>query len=472
MRKHQFCDSMKAVHGEDFGDKLINDFLKVFDEHSIKNKPYGRLILHVVLGQALKNICFRVGARRIDIRLHGLLIRPSGSGKGAGYGFYANLVNTLGFNNQLLTESTDAGLVGTAQINPQTREPELLPGLMVDADLISMEEASVLFDYQSDFSKKNLTYLQIAMNPLEDASCHISKRIGMLPEPIEFDPHCSFLLMTYIPDKFVDSLIKRGVIQRFIPIIQRVPVEERLNVVKIAIDRIGSATLTKVDDEYASVVNRLKIIINKYNKLGVIENPDKLTKEQIDKIRSEAEFSITDSARKALEQVIVNFTEMIKDTTMMAQEKLEEFTHRNFEILMKLAIHHALLSMKTTVNTADIIYAKQVYKPIWESLIYNIEDLLIPSQVQRMRYMQTVSYAIDVYNQLRKEKKYTKNDVWVRRLSMIDRLQVRWDNCSFITANKKLKMIETTNEKDTNKTKWFVVKKIGTIVYVKLIKDV
>lgn len=463
---------MKAVHGEDFGDTLIRDFLKVFDEHSMKNKPYGRLILHVILGQALKNICFRVGARRIDIRLHGLLIRPSGSGKGAGYGFYADLATELGFNNQLLTESTDAGLVGTAQINPQTREPELMPGLMVDADLISMEEASVLFDYQSEFSKKNLTYLQIAMNPIEDASCHISKRIGMLQEPIEFDPHCSFLLMTYIPDKFVDSLIKRGVIQRFIPIIQRVPVEERLDVVKMAISRIGQSSLVGLTDDYQSVVNRLRIVINKYNKFGVINETDKLSREQIDKIRAEAEFTLDDKARKAIERVIIDFTEKIKDTTMMAQEKLEEFTHRNFEILMKLAIHHAILSMKTSVDAADVIYAKNVYEPIWESLIYNIEDLLIPSQVQRMRYMQTVSYAISVYNELRKNKKYTKDDVWVRRLSMLDKLQVKWDNCSFITANKKLKMIETTNEKDTNKTKWFLIKKIGTVVYVKLIRDV
>jgi len=462
---------MKATHMEDFGNTLIKDFLEVFDEFSMHNESYGKMILHVILGQALKNICFRVGGRRIDIRIHGLLIKPSGSGKGAGYGFYVRLSEDLGLLNQLLTESTDAGLVGSVQINPQSREPELLPGLLVDADLISMEEASVLFDFQNDFSKKNLTYLQIAMNPLEDESCHISKRIGMLQQSIEIDPHCSFLLTTYIPDKFVDSLIKRGIIQRFLTIIERVPVEERKEVVDIAIEKIGKTSLQKADDDYASIVNRMNIVISRYNKLGVIDTTRNLTKEQKDKIRLEAEFTMTDKARKALSQSTNKFTEMIKDTTILAQEKLEEFTHRNFEILMRLAIHHSILSMRNVVTPEDVVYANTFFEKIWQSLIYNIEELLVPSQIEKAKFRQTISFAVAVYNKLLKDDKSTLEDGWVNRNKMIDFLQVKWDNCSKITANKRLSRIETSNLKETNKTKWFVTKRVGHNIYDKLLKE-
>ena len=105
-----------------------------------------------------------------------------------------------------------------------------------------MEEASTLFDYSSEFSRKNLTYLQIGMNPLDDESCEISKKIGSVEDAIRFKPHCSFLLLTYLPEKFVHALVTRGVIPRFVTLIQDVTLEERLKVVDIGIDKLNKST--------------------------------------------------------------------------------------------------------------------------------------------------------------------------------------------------------------------------------------
>jgi len=497
----------------DYGDTFIKDFLNVFDSYSISNKPYGRMILHILLGQALKHIYFRQDARKIDIRLHGLLIRPSGSGKGAGFGFFCRMAEDLALDNRVLTEATDAGLVGTGSAD---KDGNLVinEGLMKGADLISMEEASPLFDYESAFSKKNLTYLQIAMNPLYDSSCMISKKIGSLPNAIRFKPHCSFLLMTYIPDRFLDALVKRGVIQRFVTVIQTVSIEERLSTVDKAIDRLNISKETVHDEAYNSVRMRFKEIIMYYQKLGGTDAPEKkykfnkktvqrqfknfikptLRNTDIDKLISALEkclleleddewflkhgycFSISDKSKEEIREVEHELVEMIKDTTKTAQEKLAEFTHRLYEILVRLAIHHAIFRMDKEVRTEDVIYAKRTYKPIWQETIYFIEDNLMPSTHERLKINKIIQTSVNEYYKILKVNKKTqvKNDVWVRRATMIKNLrQAReWDNCSYVTAIKRFVKIETSNPNETNKNKWFLVRKFGNIPYVKLIQEV
>jgi len=496
---------------DNYGDAFIRDFLKVFDSYSMSNKPYGRMILHILLGQALKHVYFREDARKIDIRIHGLLIRPSGSGKGAGYGFFCRMAEDLGLDNHILTEATDAGLVGTGSVD-NDGNVIINEGIMKDADIVSMEEASPMFDYESSFSKKNLTYLQIAMNPLWDASCMISKKIGSLPTAIKFKPHASFLLMTYIPDKFLDALVKRGVIQRFVTIIQDVGLDERMKTVNKAIDRLNMTQEKRHDKNYSDVILRFKTIILSLQKKGNYEEykmktkwndkyirkafkdkiSPKLRKDKIDLLMDnlikqlesfEDEkwylkhgycFNISDKSKEGIREVEHELVEMIKDTTETAQEKLSEFTHRLFEILVRLAIHHAILRLDNTVKTEDVIYAKRAYKPIWQETIYFIEDNLVPTTNERLKMNKIIQGAVEEYHILLKENKpkHVKNEIWVRKGTLVKRLQKKWDNCSYVTAVKRFSKIKTLDSRDTNKNKWFLEKKYGNIPYVTLIQDV
>lgn len=495
-----------------FGDAFIKDFFSLFDEHSIRNPAYARMVLHVILGQALKNIYFRQGARRIDIRLHLLLIRPSGAGKGAGYGFFCKLAADLGLDNQKLTEATDAGLAGSGSVNPKTNEVEVNHGLMEDADFISMEEGSTLFDFASSFSKKNLTYLQVAMNPLDDESCEISKKIGSLPEAIRFKPHCSFLILTYIPEKFIDALVTRGVIQRFVPIMQTVSLDERLKVVDIAIDKLNTSTEGDFDDKYKKVLIRLKYIISKYQKYGTPEETKKyevnredlkrafiksvnrkVSNDVLEKLINHTEqevnklnqrdwngycFDISDISKDAIRKVEHEFVKMMKDTSQYAQQKLQEFTHRIYELLVRFAIHHAILDLRTSVEMQDVIYARRVLMPIWKNVIYNLEDLLIMDVSQRVKYHGMVHWAVNAYKNIlaQNDEKFVRKDnvgtVWVRRGKLLKDLQPRWDNCSFVTANNRLSKLETENPNDDDKHKWFLRRNWGTTAFVKLIQDV
>lgn len=492
----------------EYGDKFISDYLRYFHEYSMKNKEYGLLILHIILGQCLKNIYFRVGARRIDIRMHGLFISPSGTGKGAGFGFFCRLAKDLSLDNQQLTEATDAGLAGTGLRLPDGSY-EIIPGLMEDADLISMEEASAMFDMQTQFSKKNLTYSQIAMNPLDDASCEISKRLGSVPEAIRFKPHCSFLLTTYIPDHFKEELVKRGVIQRYTTVMKTPSLEDRMKVLDNAIDRLNIKTEDHYEKEYQELLMKFKIIVKTYQKIGGTEeeevkkykvDEDKLERitkriaptldaKQVEKlcniIKKEISnlekpiwkgfcFDISPSSKEDLKVDMHELVEMIKDTTIIAQEKLAEFIHRIYEILVRLAIHHAIICLRNKVESEDILYAKKVFVPIWKDLIYNIEELLVPTIDQRVKTTFIIHRSIDTYKRLLKENdvRYVKNKVWIRRNKLLEDLQFVWDNCSRVTANNRLLRLETEIEGDTNKNKWFFRKKFGNVIYIKLIQDI
>lgn len=492
----------------EYGDKFINEYLKYFYEYSMKNKEYGLLILHIIIGQALRHIYFRVGARKIDIRMHGLFISPSGTGKGAGFGLFCKLAKDLGLDNQQLTEATDAGLAGTG-IRLPDGSYELIPGLMQEVDTLSMEEASPLFDMQTAFSKKNLTYVQIAQNPLDDASCEIIKRLGSIPDAIRFKPHCSFLFTTYIPDHFKEELVKRGVIQRFTTVMKNPSLEDRMKVLDKAIDKLNIKTEEQYEKQYQTLLEHFKTIINEYQKLGGLDEEEtkryqvddeklhRITsriaptldkKQQNDlckKIHQEVSrlqkpvwkgfcFDIDDSAKEELKVDMHELVEMIKDTTVIAQEKLAEFVHRIYEILVRLAIHHSIIRLDRCVHSEDILYAKKIFVPIWRDLIYNIEELLVPTTAQRLKTTFIIHRSLDAYKRLIKEndKRYVKQKQWVRRTKILQDLQFIWDNCSRVTANNRLLKLETDVEGDTNKNKWFLRKKIGNTMYVKLIQDV
>ena len=442
------------------GDDLINAYLDVFNSYSFKNKLYGKISLHVILGQALcKNICYEMGSRRIDPRVHLLLIKPQGTGKGAGYDFVDKISKRIGLNFKSLTESTDAGLIGT--LEKDGSNTVIVPGLLQDADIVGMEEASVLFDYTSEFSKKNMTYMQITMNALEGSSCRISKKLGS--ELIEFKPHASFVLLTYPPDKLVDKLLKTGFIDRVIPIFEDVTLADRLEVIKMMSESIVSYIPTKENKEKQDLVVRsLQNIINEYT-------------------NRKKRILITEDIKNSLLHTIEEFSMKILDASLKAREKLEHFISRLYETLIKLSIHHAILSGRSNVELKDVLYARLTYMPIWKNLIISIESLLIISPEERMRRHRIIRTSVDEYNRQLKIGKFVKNKLWVRRRTMVENLQRLWDNCSMETADNNLykleKLPKSSYEKFDKiqmyeKDKFFERQYISGIAYLKKIKEV
>jgi len=445
------------------GEELIALYQEVFDSYSFKNELYGKISLHVIFGQALHNsVRYEMGSRKIDPRLHLFLIKPQGTGKGAGYDFVDKIAKKVGLDFQSLTESTDAGLIGTLERN--ANQTVIVDGLLKTADIIGMEEASVLFDYTSDFSKKNMTYMQITMNPLDGSSCRISKKLGT--ELIDFKPHASFILLTYPPDRLVDKLLKTGFIDRVIPIFEDVTLADRLEVIRKMSENIAVSDLKKpskeMEEKEKQLIDSLGKIINKFRNR---------------KIR----IFITDEIKNSLLHTIEEFSMKILDASPKAREKLEHFISRLYETLIKLAIHHALLSGRKNIEMKDVLYARMTYMPIWRNLIISIESLLIISPEERMRRHRTIRTSIEEYDKQIKLNKFVKDKIWVRRRTMVENLQHLWDNCSMETADNNLykleKLPKTSYEKFDRiqmyeKDKFFERKYIGGVAYLKKIKDI
>ena len=452
---------MSIMRKTNIGDKLVEDFNEVFSSYSIDNRMYGLITLHVVFGQALcKNVYYRMGSRKIDIRVHLLLIKPQASGKGAGFSMCEKLSEALGLSFQALTQSTDAGLAGTKIYDPVQKQEVVIDGLLKTADIIAMEEASVIFDLASDFSKKNMTLMQITMNALWDTSCQISKKLGTTL--IEFKPHASFLLTSYPPDNLAEKVMKTGFMDRVIPVFEPVTLEQRLSTLKQMTDRLNMAP-SEIQEKQDEVLQTISGIVNFYRK-------------------GEHCIEISKDIHQKLLFIIEEFAMKVLDASPKAQEKLEHFVTRLYEILIKLSIHHALFHLRTKVEISDLLYARQIYLPIWKNLIVSIESLLIIDPSERARRNKIIVESIRQYDKLLKEKTYVKQNNWVRRLSMLPPLQQKWDNCSKETADNNLKRLEKNRDLDTSKfrriakleekDKFFETKEIGGFTYIKKIRDI
>jgi len=452
---------IKSYTHKDFGDTLIKDYLSVFGTHSIKNDKYGRISMHVILGQALKNVHYMLGAREIDIRLHLLLIQAQASGKGAGYGFCETMSRALGQDFKSYSDETGAGLAGTKEYDPTLKKQVEVDGALKTADIIGKEEASALFDYTSEHSKMNLIYMQQTMNPLKDASCHIGRKLGGME--ISFKPHASFLLMSYPPDKLVEKLLKTGFLDRMICIFEDVTLEDRLEVIKRMKEMINVSSKKSNAERMQSVIQRMKVVVSKFQKEDIC-------------------MLIPEDVHHSILGVIDELAMKILDASPKARDKLEHFISRLYETLIKLSIHHALLSLRTNVNIGDVLYARMIYLPIWQNLIISIESLLIISPEERHRKQIIISRSIEEYDRLCKEGKFVKKKVWVRRPSMIKNLQEKWDNCSVPTANNNLSKIEKMPESklkkhdrlfskiaEYEKDKIFERKYFGDVAYVRKI---
>jgi hypothetical protein len=457
----------KKMNGEvfthkDFGDAFIKDYLDLFETYSIGNENYGRISMHVILGQSLKNVYYMLGAREIDIRLHMLLIQSQGSGKGAGFGFCENMSQFLGLDFKSYSDETGAGLAGTKEWDATEKQNVVVDGVLKTADIVGKEEASSLFDYTNEHSKMNLIYMQQTMNNLKDASCHIGRKLGGIE--IDFKPHASFLLMTYPPDKLVDKLLKTGFIDRMITIFQEVTLKDRLEVIRKMKDMINSSDKLSNAEKFNSVAKRMKIVVDKFSK-----QPVKVV--------------IPETVHDSLLQIIDELAMKILDASPKARDKLEHFVSRLYETLIKLSIHHALLSLRSNVTVGDVLYARLIYTPIWENLIISIESLLIISPEERHRKNTVILRSVEEYDRLLKEKKFVKEDGWVRRPTLIKNLQVKWDNCSVPTADSNLSKIEKipgmekydklfTKITEYEKDKIFERKYFGDVAYVKKIKEI
>jgi len=435
-----------------WGKRLVDDYVNLFTgEYSFRNEEYARISFHVILGQLLKHLFFRQGSRFIDIRTHLLLLQPSGTGKGAGYDFIIMILKELGLNVESFSESTSAGLVGTYDHFDEIQNKWIMKkGKLLEADVIAMEEAGTLFDNINDYTRMNMTYMQQAMNSLFGESSRIEKILG--GGSISKKPHASFLLMSYLPQNIYDVLINRGFLQRMTVLWRNINFDERKLMLDYAVQKMVSEIdvkwteiWKKKREKVHSIIKRFKILHDYYGE-------------------EMQEMPIEKDAVELAHEYIKQLFDAVGVPSPFIREKIDEFYHRYFEMLLKYSVHYAIIKLKDKVEKDDVADAfLDIIRPVWEKNIVFVEYLLSTDYKKAYYYRQFLDSAVIVYNNIREN--YGDENGYIPYDLFVTSLQDQW-SCSKPTVKNRLSMFMTSTNKH------FEVKEVDGSKVIRVTKKV
>lgn len=411
-----------------WGIDFINDYIKLFtDEYSFRNKNYARYSFHVILGQVLKKLFFREGDRFIDIRTHYLLFQPSGSGKGAGIGFIIKICQELGLDVVSFTESTSAALVGSYDhFDEDKNEWIMKEGDMLKADILAMEECGPIFDAVNEYTEMNMNYMQQAMNPLYDESSRIQKKLA--GGDISRKPHCSFLLMSYIPRNIKSVLVDRGFLQRCTVNWNDIDYRERRLTLQFAkqkmmaeCDKDWTEIWAEKRQKFRSIVRRFQILRDYYQ----------------DEMQ---EIPLTKKAIENAHDYVGRLFETTQSPAPFVRQKLEEWMHRLFELTLRYSTHLALAKLKEEVTQKEVGQAyTKIIRPYWVKNVSFIEHLLAADE-EYIYYRQFLESSVIIYKMLQKRLKYKKG---IPYHVFINKLHDQWNVIKRTVKNRLKRFIIT-----------------------------
>ncbi len=375
---------------ESYGDALIQDYCKLFQQECWNSPNFDRMSFHVLFGQlsSSKRMRIKVAKTFIDLRIFGVLFQDAGSGKGRGFSFVADFAKELGLSYQPLTEITDAALLGSVEIEEEyvPKKGKVVTKKIVEGwlhqnsniNVVAMEEAGLLFDMKASNHTKNvMTYYQIAMNAMDTEANKLVKKLVSGPT-ITCTPVCSFLFTTYYPENLLETIVRRGFLQRMLIVINEITTKDRENnaLTSVANLEVDSSVETEMKD----VVQRLQQVNRHY--------------------ATTIRLDVDANARAGFKTVVRDLFDTIRDITRLPRKKLEEFIHRYLEITYRLSYHHAMLRLSDTVEVVDVAYAKNFMMPLWGKIVGLIEDSLVESAQDLSKRQLTISTVVKCYQGL------------------------------------------------------------------------
>jgi hypothetical protein len=358
----------RYLNDEDY--TLLKEYLSVFDRYCYNNPFVGVLTFLLVMGQLFKNKKIPKGDGFFDLRVHVLLIQPSGSGKSEALNFVEQLCEKLKLKVFSSTDYTDAGLIGGVDPKPkskkknetldeseQNEEENNNDAALNVADILSMDEASVLFKDNTPFALHARVYLQKAMNYYESKSNHILRLLR--DGKIDFYPHASIWLTTVMPKEF-DGIVSSGFLQRMLINIEDEDIEKRKS---NAIEDINRIDFTnpyhhKGYSEHSSRIERLA------SKLDQLKDYHDLTN-----------LDVPESHRELIREICKEMFELIK--TIPGQEKINKvasFGTRYMIQIYKVAYLLAMSRRSKVMLEKDVLFAAQIVGYCLKNLILYLEN--------------------------------------------------------------------------------------------------
>jgi hypothetical protein len=440
-----------------FGRELVRLYVQLFGQRVKRHEGFGEMTLHCIIGQlpAVKKMRIKVGSNELDLRISGCFFKPSGSGGGRGFNFMSTIARGLNLNYRVVTEITDAALIGTCseerEYDPQKKgmvvnavvdrgalDPEHEPPI----NIVAMNEADILFSGSaSEFKKNAMLYYQIALNTMGTEDNKLTKKLAH-GEWIEFNPNCSLMLMSYPPDSFYDTIVKRGFLQRMVILNSDFGTEDRIGVAKELTQMLGADSTD--ERSVNELIKRLEYVNTFW--LG----------------RENEKINVDAKAIKVLVKLVDEFFVEFEGIADYPKKKLEEFSQRWIEHIWRLAWHHMILRLDNTITLEDVGYAKSYIMPVWKKLVGLLEEGIVPPRDHERRNKVMLTEAIRLY-QGHLKKNNLKDGTPVPRSKFCKKLATTdyW-GVSYKTASQRIRNFEDEG--------WFERIYEGTAPMVRLVK--
>jgi hypothetical protein len=347
-----------------------------FTEYSYNNHTYARLCFHTLLGQALRGQ--RVYKHGIDIdgRFSFFLVQSSGSGKSTPLSFVIRICKALGLDFSSVADWSDAALVGTYdKKEEEDREVlEKVEGLLGSIDIMHVDEATLLFT-PSKYNQQTLSYLQMALNPIDSPSNEIHKKLAK-GDMITVTPHLSLFLTSYNPSNVNELITKRGILQRIAVFVRFLDADERLANALKDVEYLGVKTEDKehLEDQIVETLRHIK---------DFYEN-------------REIEFDM--NVKPFLRGRVRDLFKRAANVNPQIQEHIYSFLPRYMTMMYVVALHHAAMRMSLKVEVDDVKYAYTFIRTLFDSIISWLEEELALEMNRKNRAKESlVKYGVKVF---------------------------------------------------------------------------
>ena len=444
-----------------FGRELVRLYVEQFGQRVKRHEGFAELTLHCIIGQlpAVKKMRISVGSNELDLRISGCFFKPSGSGGGRGFNFMSTIARGLTLNYRVITEITDAALIGTCSeekeydpqkkgmvitqkidrgaLDPTDNDPDHPP-----INIVAMNEADILFSGSaSEFKKNAMLYYQIALNTMDTEDNKLTKKLAH-GEWIEFNPNCSLMLMSYPPDSFYDTIVKRGFLQRMVILNSEFGTQDRISVAKELTELLGDEGCG------VSTVNEL------VKRLGYVN--EYWSGRENEKVKVDAK------AIAVLVKLVDEFFVQFEGIADYPKKKLEEFSQRWIEHIWRIAWHHMILRLDNHLTLEDVGYAKSYIMPIWKNLVGLLEEGIVPPRDHERRNKMLLTEAIRLYQSHLKKNGLAEGTAVPRSKFCKKLATTDYWGVSYKTASQRVRTFEDEG--------WFERIYQGTAPMVKLIK--
>ena len=342
----------------------LDQWTNVFCEYSYNNEMYAQFCFHLVLGQVWKRRFIWKGAQRLDGRISIGAFWDSSGGKSAPYGLVKEALEAGGKTVSDLDDFTDAALVGTWTENEdEDGEDELIlePGILQVSDVIHFDEASTLF-IETSHTKKAVTFIEKALNPMESAQSLIVKKLARGP-PIEFMCDLSLYLTSYIPEGLGEEFLNKGLMQRVLILPKRLTFQDRVDNIRADADRLGRQTVAPEAKE------------------AIMEWIGNEAREEYDRLhRGELWHWIWDDVREYVKNRNVRLLMMTQNLDTAVQLVANSMVARYCNFMYVIATHSASIDRRVRISKDDVDYA---YSLVRQTMEYVLPFLEIDAQISR-----------------------------------------------------------------------------------------